>query len=103
MKKMIAAVLTLFIGTIAFAQTDPGTDNLIHWYSFDDSTANDQVGEAHGTVVGDAIIADGSLHIATLDQWVELPGDLLMVSDYNAISVTTWFTTVADSNNGFHM
>ena len=85
------------------AQVDPGTDNLTHWYSFDDGTANDQVSGVHGVVVGDAIIADGALHIDSLDQWVELPGDLVLVQDYEAITVSTWFTPDDSANNGFHM
>jgi hypothetical protein len=102
-------VIALFVALVHFipahvnAQVDPGTDNLTHWYSFDDGTANDQVGDAHGVVVGDAIIADGALQIDSLDQWVELPGDLVLVQDYEAITVSTWFTPEDSANNGFHM
>jgi hypothetical protein len=103
--RTLQTVLTFVLLTAfaVMAQVDPGTDNLTHWWSFDDGTANDQVGVAHGTVIGDALIADGSLYVETLDQWVELPGDVLMVSDYSAITIATWFTSMADSNNGYHM
>ncbi len=104
-RKSMVAILMLVILTWVnnvTAQVDPGTENLTHWWSFEDGTANDQVGEAHGTVVGDAIIADGALHIDSLDQWVELPGDLIMVMDYFSITVATWFTPDT-TNDGYHM
>ncbi len=99
----IAAIFALVLAFSTMAQVDPGTDNLTHWWSFDDGTANDQVGEAHGVILGEAPIADGALHIDTLDQWIELPADLIGVPDYDAISVATWFTPTDSANNGFHM
>ncbi len=98
-----ALIFTLLFAFGVMAQVDPGTDNLTHWWSFDDGTANDQVGEAHGVIIGEAPIVDGSLHIDTLDQWIELPADLIMVPDYDAVSVATWFTPTDSANNGFHM
>ncbi len=96
--------MALIVGVCSLtAQVDPGTENLTHWWSFDDGTANDQVGAAHGTVVGDAEISGGSLHIDALDQWVELPAEIIAISDYSAVTVAVWFTPLADANNGYHM
>lgn len=103
MQSTLVIFFLLFSSVSLMAQVDPGTDNLTHWWSFDDGTANDKVGVAHGTVIGDALIADGSLNIDTADQWVELSGDAISVPAYNAITVTTWFTSVAEANTGYHM
>ncbi len=104
MRTLQTALLFAVMLTFAvMAQVDPGTDNLTHWWAFDDGTANDLVGQAHGIVVGEALITDGALQVDSLDQWVELPGDLILVQDYNMISVATWFTPDEGANNGFHM
>lgn len=106
MKKVqgsLVIVILILMSACLTAQIDPGTENLTHWWSFDDGTANDMVGEAHGTVIGNAEISGGALHIDSLNQWVELPGDLILVADYAGITVSTWFTTMADSNDGYHM
>jgi hypothetical protein len=103
MNSKLTAILVLIFAMCVVAQVDPGTDNITHWYSFDDGTANDQVGQAHGVVIGEAPISGGSLHIDSLTQWVELPGDLILALEYDAITVTTWFTPVDSANNGFHM
>jgi len=39
-------------------------DNLIHRWSFNDGTANDSAGAAHGTLYGTATVADGALRVS---------------------------------------
>ncbi|MDZ7346281.1 MAG: LamG domain-containing protein, partial [candidate division KSB1 bacterium] len=105
MKSLMTRLFIIFsiLCSVVTAQTDPGTENLTHWWPFDDGTANDQVGAAHGTVIGNAVIANGSLYIESLDQWIELPGDIIGIPDYKAVTVAVWFTPTADANNGYHM
>ncbi|MBN1892895.1 hypothetical protein JW906_00290, partial [bacterium] len=52
---------TILISRVSAQGTDPGTADLKHSWTFEDGTANDYVGGANGTLVGDASIEDGSL------------------------------------------
>jgi hypothetical protein len=82
---------------------DPGADALTHLYTFDDGTANDSAGGADGTPVGGAAIVDGSLVTTAQDQWMEMPGDVIAMNTYEAMSVAAWFTPKAGANTGYHM
>jgi hypothetical protein len=82
---------------------DPGTGNLVHSYTFEDGTANDSVGSAHGTLVGDANIADGSLLLDGTDDWMSMPGDVIALNTYSELSIEAWFTSVAGGNTEYHM
>lgn len=95
--------LTLFLGLSA--QTDPGTDNLTHSWKFEDGTVADPVGGAVGGLHGTASIENGDLIIDADEEWVDLPALLIGISAYTQLSVTTWFTTLADEaiNDGYHM
>ncbi len=82
---------------------DPGTDNLVHSYTFEDGTANDSVGTAHGTLAGDATISDGSLVLDGTDDWMSMPGDVIALNTYSELSIEAWFTSVEGGNTGNHM
>ena len=82
---------------------DPGTENLVHSYTFEDGTANDSVGIANGTLVGDANIADGSLLLDGTDDWMSMPGDVIALNTYSELSLEAWFTSVNGGNTGYHM
>ena len=82
---------------------DPGTDSLVHSYTFEDGTANDSVGTAHGTLVGDAAISNGSLVLDGVDDWMSMPGDVIALNTYSELSIEAWFTSVAGGNTGNHM
>lgn len=94
-------------GEVLFlAQTtpkDPGTDSLTHLYTFDDGTADDSVGGANGTLVGGAAVVDGSLVTTAQDQWMEMPGDVIAMNTYEAMSIAAWYTPQAGANTGYHM
>lgn len=61
---------------------------LEHRYSFA-SGAGDSVGTAHGTLQGNAQVADGSLVLdGSPDTYVELPARLL--KDYDAVTIEAW-------------
>lgn len=57
---LILIALIFIKASDLIAQVDPGTDHLTHWWSFDDGTANDQVQNAHGTVVGNSDVHSAS-------------------------------------------
>ncbi|MEN6427102.1 MAG: LamG-like jellyroll fold domain-containing protein [Phycisphaerales bacterium] len=82
---------------------DPGADALKHQYTFEDGTANDSVGQAHGTLVGGATVADGALLTTAQDQWMEMSGAEIAMNTYEAVSVVAWFTPTAGANTGYHM
>jgi len=82
---------------------NPGTENLVHSYTFEDGTANDSVGSAHGTLVGDANIADGSLLLDGTDDWMSMPGDVIAINTFSEVSIEAWFTSVDSNNTGNHM
>jgi hypothetical protein len=76
---------------------------LTHSYTFEDGTANDSVGEAHGTLVGGAAIADGAMVTTAQDQWMEMPGDVIDVNSYDAITIEAWYIPTAGANTGWSM
>jgi hypothetical protein len=82
---------------------DPGTDNLVHSYTFEDGTANDSVGEAHGTLVGGAAIVDGALVTTDQDQWMEMPGDVIAINTFSEVSIEAWYTPTENANPGWSM
>ena len=82
---------------------DPGTDNLTHSYTFEDGTANDSVGTANGTLVGDATVSGGSLVLDGEDDWMSMPGDVIALNTYSELTIEAWFTSVAGGNTGYHM
>ena len=70
-----------------------------HRYSFN-TDANDSVGGANGTLVNNAVIANGALQLPgqstsgnTACSYVALPNGI--VSSYNSITVETWLTDTA--------
>jgi hypothetical protein len=85
-----SGVLTFHTMAVA---TDPGTDNLVHQYTFEDGTANDSVGLAHGTLMGDAAIVDGSLVVDGVDDWMEMDGAAIAVNTYTTgLTLELWST-----------
>jgi len=82
---------------------DPGIDNLVHSYTFENGTANDSVGTAHGTLAGDATISNGSLVLDGVDDWMSMPGDVIALNTYSELSIEAWFTSVDGGNTGNHM
>jgi len=76
---------------------------LVHRYTFEDGTANDSVGSAHGTLVGDATVIDGSLVLDGDGDWMSMPGEVIAMNTYSEVTIETWFTSVAGGNTGFHM
>ena len=87
----------------AIVPVDPGTDNLVHSYTFEDGTANDSVGEAHGTLVGGAAVVDGALVTTAQDQWMEMPGDIIAMNTFDEVTIEAWYASEAGANTGWSM
>lgn len=98
-KLLFTFILSLVLAVVVNGQ------NPIHEWNFDDDSANDAYGEAHGTFVGDTYTEDGNLVIEAEGSYIELPGADLAINTYDAISVVAKFTTFEDDtyNTGFHM
>jgi len=84
------------------AQTDPGTTNLTHQWTFDDGTAKDVVGTADGTLMGGAVIANKALN--TLGNgYLSLPAAQIGVNSYSAFTQEIWYTSGSGLNTGWTM
>lgn len=77
--------------------------NLIHSYTFEDGTARDSIGTAHGTLVGDAHIVNGSLVLDGIDDWMEMPGDVIAMNSYDEVTIEAWYTPAAGGNPIYSM
>jgi len=81
--------------------TDPTTANLTHQWTFDDGTANDNVGTVNGTINGLATLSDKALN-TNAGGFVSLDGVALDIKNYTELTVESWFTSLAGANNGYH-
>ena len=75
----------------------------VHSYTFEDGTANDSVGQAHGTLIGGAEIIDGALVNAAQDGWMEMPGDVIAMNTFDEVTIEAWYTPEEGANEGFTM
>lgn len=98
----LCLVLGLGISVGLTAQTDPGTANLKHQWTFDDGTANDKVGTAHGTLEGAATISGKALSTLT-GGYMSFPGATIAINTYSEVTIETWFTSSAGQNGGCNM
>lgn len=84
-------------------QTDPGFENLTHSWRFEDFTADDAVGGAHGTVMGGGIIGNGDFQALSFGAYVELPAAMIALNTYEAITLEVWYTAMSADNPTHHM
>ena len=75
-----------------------GIGSPVHSYTFEDGTANDSIGEAHGTLMGDAKIENGSLVTVDQNDWMEMPGDVIAMNTYSEVTIEAWYTPTASAN-----
>lgn len=105
MKKIYSVLCLAFamgVSVHTTAQTNPGTANLTHQWTFDDGTAKDKVGTADGTLQGAATIANKSL-VTSAGGYMSFPATDIMLSSYSEASVEIWYTSSAGVNTGFTM
>jgi len=85
------------------AQTDPGTDNLTHIWTFEDGTTNDGVGAAHGVLMQGATVDGGDLYLADTGQYMEMSGAVIFLNSYTEVTIAAWFTSGYLANAGWSM
>jgi hypothetical protein len=75
----------------------------VHSYTFEDGTANDSADGADGVLIGDAVVAGGSLVLDGEDDWMEMPGDVIALNTYSEVTVEAWYTPSEGANTGYTM
>lgn len=101
--KLFVLASVLVSTFFSHAQTDPGTTNLVHQWTFDEGTANDKVGTANGSLIGGATIVNKALKLASSGQYLNFSGTSLALNTYTDISQEIWFTSVSGANTGYTM
>ncbi|HDQ45942.1 MAG TPA: T9SS type A sorting domain-containing protein [bacterium] len=99
---LLLLTLALAVGLVAQG-VDPGTANLTHSWLFEDDTANDDVGGAHGTLVGGATVTEGLLWLSDQGQWMEMPGEVIALNTYSEITLECWYTPFEGANTEYTM
>lgn len=98
----VCLLMIIGVGVQTMAQTDPGTANLKHKWTFEDAVgANDVVGTVHGTLMDGATVSGGALN-TTAGGYVNLVAADLAVNTYTELTVEAWYTAASGSNGGFH-
>lgn len=87
----------LFCSAAAFGQA-----TLKHSYTFEDGTANDVIGTAHGTVVG-GTIANGAWTGAANGEYIDLPGADIAINTYSAITLEAMIYADVDNTGATMM
>jgi hypothetical protein len=97
-KKVLILLLVGLSANVSLADLNP-----VHSWTFDDGTANDSVGEAHGTLIGGAAIVDGAMVTTAQNQWMEMPADVIDINSYDAVTIEAWYTPTPGGNTGWSM
>ncbi|WP_370479003.1 LamG-like jellyroll fold domain-containing protein [Tamlana flava] len=71
---------------------------LKHSYTFEDGTAKDVVGEAHGTIKGNSEITHGLFITDEEGDYLEFPADKIKINEYSAITLEAY--VIAGKGNG---
>lgn len=102
-KNYILLCLMVFMGISAtsFAQTDPGTANLKHRWTFDGGSTTDIVGGVVGELIGTGQLKNDAF-VAT-NAHLSFPASQIGLNTYSALGVEIWCTSVAGANSGWSM
>lgn len=101
--KLTFSIFLILFLQYTIAQTNPGTTNLVHQWTFDDGNANDKVGNLNGFLTGGATIENKALKLSASGQYLMFSGSTLAINTYPAISQEIWFTSKAAANTGYTM
>lgn len=104
-KLLNISIYSLFLSCLVFSQVNPGVENLIHQWTFDDGTANDIVSlnPVNGSLIGGAKIENKALILSEQGQYLSFSGSALSLNKYSVISIEIWFKSIANSNTGYTM
>ncbi|MBN2506877.1 MAG: cadherin-like domain-containing protein [Verrucomicrobia bacterium] len=81
-------VVTSAVATLTVVNA---ASSLVHRYSFNDGTADDSVGTAHGTLMNGIAINEGAAQfVAAANHYIDLPGHL--IDGYPAITLEFWMS-----------
>jgi len=91
----------MFLNAVDYMMAEPPAP--VHSYNFEDGTTNDSVGDADGVLVGGAEVIDGAMVTFAQDQWMEMPGDVIDINSYDAVTIEAWYIPTAGANTGWSM
>jgi len=96
---IIVTLSVIFLSEKTIAQVETF---LTHSYTFNDGTANDQVGSANGILHGGKIIK-GTYISSSNGDYIELPGNEIAINTYDEITLEAFITAGDGSNSGYTM
>lgn len=106
MKHKFFSILLVLLSFSTFAvlnaQTDPGTTNLKHQWTFDDGTAKDHVGNLTGTIIGNGKLVNKGFN-TTANGYMSFPAAEIGISSYPEVTTEIWCTSDAGKNTGWTM
>ncbi|HRZ96787.1 MAG TPA: hypothetical protein P5084_04475, partial [Paludibacter sp.] len=83
------------------AQTDPGTTNLKHRWTFDNGSLVDEIGGIIGTIVGDGTLANNAF--VSTNAYMNIPASQIGINSYAGLTIEVWCTSSAGKNTGWTM
>lgn len=77
---------------LALLVVETGEAAIVRQYTFNDGTANDSIGTAHGTLEGSATITLGALNLTGSGGYVNLPANTINITSFVDATFEAWFT-----------
>lgn len=102
-KSLLITALLLALGFCGFisAQTNPGTANLKHRWTFDNGSNVDEIGGVAGVIVGNGVLANNGF--VSTNAHMRFPASQIAINTYPELTVELWCTSVAGANGGWTM
>lgn len=97
MRNIIAIVLCFIVISIYAKKPNQTTTGKIHAWTFEDGTANDNIGSNNGTLKNGAVIVSGALKTRN-DEYMSLPANKIKINEYSEIAIESWFTPTVNKN-----
>jgi hypothetical protein len=100
---IVCLAMMLGVSVQTMAQTDPGTTNLKHQWTFEGTGVTapvDNVGTVTGVLMDGATISNGNLDISA-GGYVSLDAAALDIKSYTELTVEAWFTSSVGANGGY--
>ena len=98
---LLCLMVFMGISATSFAQTDPGTANLKHRWTFDGGSTTDIVGGVVGELIGTGQMKNDAF-VAT-NAHLSFPASQIGLNTYPELGVEIWCTSVAGANSGWSM
>lgn len=88
-------LVIVLMGFISSSAVFGQAATLRHSYTFEDGTANDVTGNAHGTVIG-GTIAEGAYTASANGQYIQLPAATIAINTFSAITLEGYIRANVD-------